>query len=97
MEGVSGAFSELDNKFDSNFLTHDPQNPGGQTTVALAILVTSVFGPHLMLNLREAYYRPFMEEARGQLSGSLKFQHDGTTVLGASDVLGMAEEQSMDA
>ncbi|KAF9467224.1 hypothetical protein BDZ94DRAFT_61712 [Collybia nuda] len=43
-------------------------NPGGQTSVSVAGVVACVLGPRLMLNLREAYYRPFTEEARGQPS-----------------------------
>ncbi|KAF9467225.1 hypothetical protein BDZ94DRAFT_1249888 [Collybia nuda] len=63
-------------------------NPGGQTTVSVAGVVACVLGPRLMLNLREAYYRPFTEEAQGQLSAGLEFNHDDTGVSGVSGLSG---------
>lgn len=48
-----------------------------------------------MLNLREAYYRPFMEEARGQTSAGLEFHHDDSEGSAVSGV--MSSQDSIDA
>jgi hypothetical protein len=50
-----------------------------------------------MLNLREAYYKPFEEEARPKTSVGLEFNHDdysGTATAQGGDIMDISHEES---
>jgi hypothetical protein len=50
-----------------------------------------------MRNLREAYYKPFAEEARGHFSAELKFKHEpvesGMSAAEHGNVMDIVDEE----